>query len=100
VLSEEFLATIDPGYHDHFLVKVRDGRYGNYAAVDFGPGSEVVITTLGQFASEPDSSASKRPGRKPFSDLTTGISGVTPQPCLARKGGVPRVASDTPDLDE
>jgi hypothetical protein len=59
VLSEEFLATIDPGYHDHLLVKVREGTYGNYAAVDFGPGSEIVITALRQFALEPDSPASK-----------------------------------------
>lgn len=59
VLSEEFLATIDPGYHDRLLVKIGEGRYGNYAAVDFGPGSEVVITALRQFASGLDSPAGK-----------------------------------------
>jgi hypothetical protein len=46
-------------YRDHFLVKVREGTNGNYAAVDFGTGSEVVITALRQFASGPESPASK-----------------------------------------
>lgn len=59
VLSEEFLAAIDPDYHDHFLVKIREGTYGNYAAVDFGPGSKVVIAALQQFAAGPDSPAGK-----------------------------------------
>jgi len=59
VLSEEFLAAIDPDYRDHFLVKINDGKVGNYAAVDFGPGSKVVITALQQFVAGPDSPASK-----------------------------------------
>jgi hypothetical protein len=58
VLSDALLAAIDPDYRDHFLVKIREGTKGNYAAVDFGPGSEVVITALRQFASETDSPAS------------------------------------------
>jgi hypothetical protein len=60
VLSEEFLAAIDPDYHDHFLVKLREGTNGNYAAVDFGPGSRVVIAALRQFAFGPDSPADKQ----------------------------------------
>ena len=48
-LSDEFLARLDSGFRDDFVLKVETGRLGNYAAVDFGPGAGSVIVALREF---------------------------------------------------
>jgi hypothetical protein len=49
VLSNEFVAQLDPGLRDDLLFKIETGRLGNYAAVDFGPAGRLLILALRKF---------------------------------------------------